>query len=146
MWFWSYYIRLTRRLWRFEYIPLKWKHATIVAIPKKYHRFPQNYRPTGLLNTWSKLAEKAIHKLLLSFCSFAKIIPKEPFDFREGHSTTHQLLRVVEHIVGGFNHGKHIGAVFLDAFKAFDKVGHNGLLYKLLNIEFPLCLFQIIGS
>lgn len=109
----------------------------------KDHRFLQNYRPIGLHNTLAKVAEMPF----ISFFSLsAKIIPNEQFGFKEDHFTIHQLLRVIEHIVGGFNHAKHPDAVLLDWFKAFDKLWHNGLLHKLPNMERPLYLIQIIGS
>ncbi|GFT98000.1 RNA-directed DNA polymerase from mobile element jockey [Trichonephila clavipes] len=66
--------------------------------------------------------------------------------FRPQLSTSHQLLRVVEYAKSGFKEKKYTGAVFLDIQKAFDRVWHTGLLYKLIKINTPPQLILIIKS
>ena len=53
--------------------------------------------------------------------------------FRPGNSTTNQLLFLVNEIHEAFENPKclEIRAVFLDISKAFDKVWHDGLVFKL---------------
>ena len=53
--------------------------------------------------------------------------------FRSGDSTTNQLLYLVNEIHKAFDGPKslEVRAVFLDISKAFDKVWHDGLLFKL---------------
>ena len=53
--------------------------------------------------------------------------------FRPGDSTTNQLLYLVSEIHEAFEDSKclEVRAVFLDISKAFDKVWHNGLIFKL---------------
>ena len=53
--------------------------------------------------------------------------------FRPGDSTTNQLLYLVNEIHQAFENLKslEIRAVFLDISKAFDKVWHDGLIFKL---------------
>ena len=36
-----------------------------------------------------------------------------------------------------FNGGEHVAAAFLDVEKAFDKVWHNGLRYKIFMLDLP---------
>ena len=36
-----------------------------------------------------------------------------------------------------FNRGKHVVAAFLDVDKAFDNVWHNGLRYKIFQLDLP---------
>ncbi|CAH2037194.1 unnamed protein product, partial [Iphiclides podalirius] len=55
----------------------------------------------------------------------------EQFGFRAKHSCTHQVHRITEHILTKRQRGLNTGALFLDVAKAFDKVWHNGLVYKL---------------
>lgn len=38
------------------------------------------------------------------------------------------------------------GAVFLDVPKAFDKIWHNELLFKLFKCKFPIYLIQLLAS
>ena len=51
--------------------------------------------------------------------------------FRPGGSTVNQLVYLVHKIYDAFEKGKEVRMVFLDISKAFDKVWHKGLLYKL---------------
>ena len=36
-----------------------------------------------------------------------------------------------------FNQGEHVTAAFLDVEKAFDNVWHNGLRYKIYQLDLP---------
>ena len=51
--------------------------------------------------------------------------------FKRKDSTVYQLLKIVHQIYQDINNGKDTGLVFLDVTKAFDKVRHKGLLFKL---------------
>ena len=42
-----------------------------------------------------------------------------------------QLISVTHEIYHSFDNGFEVRGVFLDISKAFDKVWHNGLIYKL---------------
>ncbi|GBL92381.1 hypothetical protein AVEN_16548-1 [Araneus ventricosus] len=68
------------------------------------------------------------------------------FVFTPQLSTTHQLLRVVEHINGGKNSNLVTAAIFLDTAKAFDKVWIEGLIHKLIAYKFPQYIIEIIQS
>jgi hypothetical protein len=51
--------------------------------------------------------------------------------FKELDSAINQLLYITDKIHKALEEGKEICLVFLDVFKAFDKVWHSGLLHKL---------------
>ena len=51
--------------------------------------------------------------------------------FRPGDSTINQLLSITHDIYVSFENQSETRAVFLDISKAFDKVWHEGLLFKL---------------
>lgn len=53
---------------------------------------------------------------------------------------------MTEYILGAFNGGQQVGSVFIHVSKAFDKVWHNGLIYKMLKQQFPLQLAQLLAS
>jgi len=131
---------------RISYFPTTWKKADVVLIPKsgKNPLFPENYRPISLLPTIGKVFEKIILNRLQP--ALAGHIPNEQFAFRAAHSTEHQTLRVAEFITKAFNERAYAGAIFLDVSKAFDKVWHQGLLFKLKNMDCPRYLLKLIQS
>ena len=77
---------------------------------------------------------KCLKKLFLIIIIFI-LIPtiKNQSGFRPGDSSTNQLLFLVDEIYQAFEdrNSLEVCAVFLDISKAFDKVWHEGLLFKL---------------
>jgi hypothetical protein len=55
-------------------------------------------------------------------------------------------MRFTDDITLNFNNNMSTAAVFLDIEKAFDTKWHNGLLYKLRKLKFPLYLLKHIKS
>lgn len=122
------------------------KISKIVLFPKpgKDPAFPQNYRPISLLSGFSKLFERVLLKRLEDFSTSNNLLMDEQFGFRRKHSTTHQLVRVAEQISESFNSKYVTAGVFLDIAQAFDKVWHDGLIYKMISLKFPPYLIKII--
>ena len=56
---------------------------------------------------------------------------KYQLGFRPGHSATFQLIDMFHHICLSFDEKQYSCMVFCDISKAFDKVWHRGLLFKL---------------
>lgn len=128
------------------YFPKEWKVAKIIPLPKpgKPPNKTANLRPISLLTRLSKIVEKCIAKRINSHISLNHIFPNEQFGFRTSHSTTHALLRIIDDIILGFNEKKHTSMVLLDIEKAFDTVWHEGLIYKMIELDFPLYITKII--
>ncbi|KAL4085157.1 hypothetical protein QTP88_027450 [Uroleucon formosanum] len=143
-----YTTSLFNALLRLGCFPVNWKKAIVILIkkPGKDNTNPDSYRPISLLTSLSKVFEKVIHTRLLAHLDYSETIPKFQFGFRSHHSTTQQLLRLTEHISNSFEKHCHAGAVFIDISKAFDKVWHQGLLYKLKIINTPNYIFNIISE
>jgi hypothetical protein len=133
---------------KLSYFPIKWKHASVIPIPKpnKDHSNPSNFRPISLLSAVSKLFERVILKRFNEFLNDNNLLPNHQFGFRAAHSAAHQLNRVVGHIKTNRSSQKSTGMVFLDVEKAFDSVWHAGLLHKLLISNCRLYLAKIIAS
>ncbi|KAL4119332.1 hypothetical protein QTP88_012150 [Uroleucon formosanum] len=51
-----------------------------------------------------------------------------------------------QHISNGYEKKQHTGAAFLDVAQAFDRVWHDGLLYKLKMLNTPNAIFNLIQS
>lgn len=114
--------------------------------PNKDTRIPGNYRPISLLCTFGKILEKVLHKRLIDICTTNNLLVKEQFGFRSGHSTTHQIKRITDHINKEKANHKSTGLILLDIEKTFDTVWHDGLLHKLDNFGIPISLVSLIGS
>ena len=59
------------------------------------------------------------------------LISQNQSGFKPGDSSINQLLAITHKIYKSFDACLDARAVFLDISKAFDKVWHQGLLYKL---------------
>ncbi|GFX02155.1 RNA-directed DNA polymerase from mobile element jockey [Trichonephila clavipes] len=112
--------------------------------PVKDPTLATSHRPISLLPVLSKLAERIILNRLNDHLQINDILIPQQHGFRANLSTSHQLLRVVEYVKTGFAENKSTGAVFLDIQKAFDRVWHYGLFYKLIRTNTPPYLIKII--
>ena len=144
----AYLTQIINCIIKLAHFPQCWKSARVVCLPKpgKDPKFPQNYRPISLLNTMAKITESVILKKINKHLISKNILIKEQFGFRGKHSTTHQLVRLTEHITDAFNKNQSTSSIFLDVEKAFDRVWITGLLYKLITIKLPENLICLLKS
>ena len=100
---------------------------------KEDKQLVKNYRPISLLPICGKLFEKLIFDSLYVYLSSNGLITKNQSGFVPGDSCTNQLLFIINEIHEAFENPKclEVRAVFLDMSKAFDKVWHEGLIFKL---------------
>ena len=126
--------------------PQAWKEATVIGIPKpgKPKSDPSSYRPISLLNVFGKIYEILIYKRLKDYVEAKSLIPLEQFGFRTHHSCVQQVHRIVEGVSHGFQRGQLTGTILFDIAKAFDKVWHKGLIYKLYQLGVPDRLVVIL--
>ena len=113
--------------------PDSWKLANVTPIFKGDKQSTNNYRPISLLPICGNIFEKIIFNNLYSYLNANNLITKNQSGFRPGDSTTNQLLFLVDEIHQAFEDttSLEVCAVFLDIAKAFDKVWHDGLIFKL---------------
>ena len=122
-----------------EYIPTAWKLATLQMLlkPDKPITLTTSYRPISLISSIMKLFERVIEQWLRSHLEDIGFINKHQSGFRRAESTDNHLFRLSQSIMESFNRGEHVVAAFLDIEKAFDNVWHNGLRYKIFQLELP---------
>ena len=94
----------------------------------------------------SKVAEKIISKRLRHNLQQHHIPRNEQCGFRPHHSSTTQLMRHVEQITRGFNEKRATVGFYLDIRQAFNKVWHEGLIYKLTEANVDDTMTQLIHS
>lgn len=134
---------------KLSYFPEIWKTAKVIALqkPGKDPCRSSSYRPISLLSSFSKLFERIILTRINSHLRANNILPPEQHGFRTGFSTVHQLLRIKNDIKSKYEENKSsTGMIFMDVEKAFDRVWHQALIYKLLLFGFPLFIIKIVHS
>ena len=90
-----------------------------------------NYRPISVLSSFSKILERIMYNRLYIYLNDNNLFFQKQFGFREGHSTNHAHIQLINNICDSFNQNKYTLGVFIDLSKAFDTVDHNILLKKL---------------
>ena len=96
-----------------------------------------SYRPLSLISSIIKLFERVIEQWLRSHQEHIGFINKHQSGFRKAKSTDDHLFRLSQSIMESFNRGEHVVAAFLDVEKAFDNVWHNGLRFKIFQLDLP---------
>ena len=109
-----------------------WKVANVSPVFKKIdNKNPQNYRPISLLPNISKVLERLVYSKLYHYLCWNNLLNSKNSGFRKGDSTVNQLVSVSDKLYGVLDNRCEARMVFLDAAKAFDKVWHRGLIFKL---------------
>lgn len=90
-----------------------------------------NYRPISVLNYFSKIFEKVVYNKVINFLDEYNILVDNQFGFRQGHSTHHALITLVDKITKCMDNGDLVIGIFLDLKKCFDTVDHDILIKKL---------------
>jgi hypothetical protein len=121
---------------RIRYVPKAWKKAKMIVIPKagKPPDKPSSYRPISLLSIISKIFEKIILVRLQKIIAEQALIPNIQFGFRPKHSTVEQIHRVMHKILQALENKEFAPSIFLDVSCAFDRVWHDGFIYKLQKV------------
>ena len=90
-----------------------------------------NYRPISLTSICCKILEHVIHSFIFLHIDSNKILCYHQRGFRPNHSCETQVIAATNDFSMCLNNGGHIDALFLDFAKAFNKVPHERLCYKL---------------
>ena len=90
-----------------------------------------NYRPISLLSCIGKVFEKCVCKYLHNYIVTNKLISPVQSGFTPNDSAVFQLIDLYDTFAKAIDDGKEIRVIFCDISKAFDRVWHEGLLFKL---------------
>ena len=134
-----YLARLFTSSIQLGYIPTAWKIATLRMLlkPDKLPSLTTSYRPISLISSIMKLFERVIEQRLRSQLGHIGFINKHQSGFRKAKSIDDHLFRLSQSIMESFNRGEHVVAAFLEVEKAFDNVWHNGLRFKIFQLDLP---------
>ena len=112
--------------------PDLWKIANVLPLHKKGPKeLLSNYRSVSLLCILGKIMERLVFKYVFNHFRDNFLISIWQSGFLPGSSTVTQLVELHYYFCKAVSEDKEIRIVFLDISKAFDRVWHNGLLFKL---------------
>ena len=126
--------------------PSYWKRSIIVPVHKKGNKdLINNYRPVSLLPIVSKTHEKCIYDTIYNYFEGNDLFYKSQSSFRKCDSWVSQLLSI---IFQGFDANPSLDScgIFLDISKAFDRVWHEALIFKLRSYGISDSLLPLFNS
>ena len=113
-------------------VPDIWKRANVITIYKKGEKTKiDNYRPISLLGCVGKLCERVVFKYVFNYFRTNFLLSIYQSGFQPGDSTVNQLIKVYHMLCEALDSKKEVRIVFCVISKAFDRVWHDGLVYKL---------------
>ena len=131
------------------YFPQALKNAHMFLIPKpgKNTTDPSSYRPIALLDLLAKIFEKIISFRLRQHLEDTHQFNPNQYGFRPNKSTE-QIIFTSLYFLDTYNRKRRFTAsASLDVAKAFDKVWHEGLTYKLHNYyNLPLTTKKLLTN
>ena len=112
--------------------PTLWKSGNVTPIHEKdSKRVINNYRPISLLPLFAKIFENILFLKMYNHFTSNNLITKNQSGFRPNDSATNQLICLVDSIHSSLDINLDVRSVFPDMSKAFDKVWHEGFIFKL---------------
>ena len=129
-----------RRLVHLGVFTASWRQANVAPILKcPPSSSAANYRPISITSGLSKVFESLVSVHLGLFIERSGVLPTTQFAYRNGIGTCDALLCVSHTLQSALDSGKEARIVKIDSSAAFDRVYHQGILYKLRSVG-------IIGS
>ena len=112
--------------------PDSWKKANVTPVFKKGDKQNKNnYRPISILPNIGKVFERVVYQEVYSFFKIHNLLTWRNSGYKSSDSSINQLIYISHKIYESLEKGDDVCLVSLDATAAFDRVWHEGLLYKL---------------
>ena len=98
---------------------------------KKVKQLVKNYKPVSLFAICGKIFERLIYVEMYPYLTNNNLISSYQLGFKGGDSCINQILSIMHEIYKSFDEGFKVRRFFLDISKAFDRMRHDGLIFKL---------------
>ena len=108
--------------------------------PKK----TKSYRPISITPCIARLFERLMLARLKKHLTDGNILITAQSGFRNHRQTKDNIIFLSQKVQESFAEKKKTLAIFFDVESAFDKVWHNGLIYKLAKMRIPFYIINII--
>ena len=126
-------LKLFNKCLELNRVPAYWKVSTMNMILKKGADSwrTKSYRPISITPCMARLFERLILARLKSHLNDNNIIIAAQSGFRNYRQTKDNIIFLSQKVQESFIEKRKTLAIFFDIESAFDKVWHNGLIYKL---------------
>ena len=123
-----------RRLVRLGSFPACWRQANVTPIPKgPPSSSVANYRPISITSVLSNVFERLVSGLG-RFMERCGVLPTTQFAYWKGLGTCDALLCMSHTLQSALERGQDVRIFQIDFSAAFDRVNHQGILYKLSSV------------
>ena len=126
--------------------PQQWNKGYVTSIYKSKSQYdPNNYRCLTINSQFSKLFNRILNNRLCAYLEKHNIIDKCQIGFQKDKRTEDHIY-TVQTLINKYTklYKKKIYSCFIDLRKAFDKVWHLGLFYKLQKLGLGTKFYNII--
>ena len=124
-----------RRLVRLGSFPACWRPANVTPIPKgPPSSSVAHYRPISITSVLSKVFERLVSVRLGRFMEHSRVLPTTQFAYQKGLGSCDALLCVSHTLQSALERGQEARFLQIDFSAAFDRVNHQGILYKLCSV------------
>ena len=121
--------------------------ANVVPVHKKRDKqILKNYWPVSLLPICENFFERLIYNNLFEYFIENDLTSQNQSGFKPGDSCINRLISITHEIYLSFDERLELRGVFLYISKAFYKVLHEGLIYKLKQNRVKSNLLDTLGS
>ncbi|PKU41876.1 rna-directed dna polymerase from mobile element jockey-like [Limosa lapponica baueri] len=119
--------------WLTREVPVDESLANVMLIYKKGQKeYPRNYRPVSPTSVPGDLMEQIILSAITWYVQDKQVIRPSQHRVMKGRSCLTNLISFYDKVTFLVDHGKAVGAVYLDFSKASDTVSHSIFLEKLI--------------
>ena len=134
-----------RRILRLGSSPVRWRVANVTPIPKvPPSSSASNYLPISLTPILSKVFERLVSVRLGRFMEGRGVLPTTQFAYTKGLGTCDALLCVAHTLQSALELGQEARIVQIDFSAAFDRVNHQGILFKLCSVEVGCSVLSVL--